>query len=322
MISSLLLKRALSVFKFGALPFFLMATCAASGHAQVAPPAISVDVRWVVLRASVRDKSGNLVSGLAQRNFRVDEDGRPQVIRAFHFEDVPVAVGLVLDNSGSMTNKRSAVTAAAVAFARSSNPGDQMFILNFNERLSLGLADAKLFSASVAELEDAILKPAPAGRTALYDAILSAMDHVQRSSSERKVLIVISDGGDNASQHTLDDVLQSIARSDVAIYTIGLFDEVDPDHNPRVLRRIADASGGEAFLPGMSADAVRICERIAKDIRAQYTISYSPSNDKFNGEYRAIKVRVTADNGTKLQARTRSGYIASPAEPAHKEGRR
>jgi VWFA-related protein len=323
-------KRALSVLLPGALPFFMTTICAVSGYSQVAPvvgtdqsiATISVDVRLVVLHTSVRDKRGGIVSGLLARNFRVEEDGQPQIIRAFHSEDVPVAVGLVVDNSGSMTKRRSDVTAAAIAFGRSSNSGDEMFIVNFNEHPTLGLPVSRMFSASVAELVGALLRPPPVGRTALYDAIVNALAHIEKSRNEKKALVVISDGGDNASEHTLNQVLQDIARSNITIYTIGLFNEEDPDLNPRVLRRIANASGGEVFLPSMSSDAVRICEHIARDIRTQYTISYSPSNERFNGEYRAIKMSVTADDGAKLHARTRAGYIASPDVPTAREGRR
>jgi len=322
-------KRAWSVSPLWALPFLLTAICAVAGRSQVAAPiandqsntTISVDVRLVVLHVSVWNKNGVIVPGLQQQNFEVDEDGQTQTIQAFHAEDTPVAVGLVVDNSGSMTRKRPDVTAAALAFARASNPDDQMFIVNFNEHLNLGLSDMKLFSASVTELEDALLRPVPAGKTALYDAILSALAHVRRSGVERKTLVVIGDGGDNASTHTLNQVLREIAQSDVAIYTIGLVDAGDPDVNPRVLRLIANASGGQAFLPKATADAVQICRRIAKDIRTQYAISYSPSNQTFGGEYRTIKVRVTGEHGAKLQARTRAGYVASPSGSAAREGR-
>ncbi len=311
-------KRARSFSKFWALSFFWPAGFALSAHPQaaatIAEPdtTISVAVRLVVLHLSVRNNKGDIASGLQERSFRVNENGQPENILAFHPEDIPVAAGLVVDNSGSMLKKRSDVTAAAVAFARASNPRDEVFIVNFNENATLGLPDTKLFSASAAELEGALLKPAPAGRTALYDAISAALAHLEKSRSERKVLIVISDGGDNASQHTQDQVLREIGRSDAAIYTIGLFDEDDPEGDPGVLRRIARASGGEAFLPKISAEAVQICEHIAKDIRTQYTISYSPTNQKFDGEYRKIKVSVTGDNGARLVARTRAGYIASP----------
>jgi Ca-activated chloride channel homolog len=305
-------------------PFLLAATCAVFGDAQTAPsvaPAeagttISVDVRLVVLHASVRNKRGGVVQGLQKENFKVSENGQPQAIREFLHEDVPVAVGLALDNSGSMQKKRADVAAAAVAFAQSSNPGDEIFIVNFNEQVSLGLPDTKLFSASVPDLKSAILKPVPAGKTALYDAITIALAHLNKSSSDRKALLVISDGGDNASRHSLNQVLEDIGQTDVTIYTIGLFDPDDPDRNPGVLRRIAQASGGEAFLPSMPAEAVQICDHIAKDIRSQYTIAYSPLNPRFDGGYRTIKVTAVGDHGEKLQVRARAGYIASPAGSA------
>jgi VWFA-related protein len=304
--------------------FFVSTIGTIAAQAQAMPPnpppdsglTISVDVRLMMLHVSVRDRKGDFVSGLTERNFSVYEDGGLQTIRTFQAEDVPVAVGLVIDHSGSMRNKQAAVTAAALAFARASNPGDDIFVTNFNEHVALGLPDTRLFSASPPELEGAILNSLPAGKTALYDAISSALAHIQQSSAGRKVLVVISDGGDNASTHTLEQVMTAIGRSDVVVFTIGLFDPDDPDLNPRVLRKIAEASGGEAFLPQAVTDTTRICQRIARDIRTQYTISYSPSNQAFRGEYRAIQVRVRSDNGAKLQARARAGYIASPAAPS------
>jgi hypothetical protein len=247
---------------------------------------------------SVRNRRGGIASGLQPRNFRVDEDGQAQIIRAFHPEDIPVAAGLVVDNSGSMRKKRSDVTAAAVVFARSSDHGHRMFIVNFNDNVTLGLPDTKLFSGSVTELESALLTPVPTGRTAQYDAIIYGLAHVQRSGHERK------------------------AQSHVSIHTIGLFDEEDPDITPHVLRRIAAASGGEAFLPGMAAGVVQICENIAKDIRTQYNSSYSPANQNFDGAYRTITVSVRADDGAKWQARTRAGYIAWPDGPAGRKRHR
>jgi VWFA-related protein len=271
-------------------------------------------VRLVVLRASVRDKKGAILTGLRESNFNIVENGRPQHIGAFNFEDAPVAAGLVVDNSGSMKSKQRDVIAAAVEFARTSNPDDEMFVINFNERTAFGLADTKLFSASSADLERALLTPVPAGRTALYDAIGSALVDLRKSNLERKVLVVMSDGGDNASIRTFKQVLQDVAQSDVTIYMVGFFDEDDPDRNRRVLRQIASASGGEAFLPKSSAEAVTICRRIAKDIRSRYTISYSPSNQVFDGKYRDIRVTATGQRGEKLQVRTRAGYLAPPGQ--------
>jgi len=283
-----------------------------AGSASQTGLTISVDVRLVTLHVSVRDKRGDFAGGLSSRNFKVFEDGRAQTIQEFQAEDVPVAVGLVIDNSGSMKTKQADAIAAAIAFAGASNPGDDLFIVNFHERPVLGLPDTRLFSASPAELESAIRSVLPAGKTALYDAIDRAIAHIQRSRADRKVLIVISDGGDNASTRTLGQVLSAIGRSDVQIFTIGLVDGDDSDNNPRVLRRIAAASGGEAFLLQDPAQAARVCRRIARDIRSQYTISYSPANQLFRGEYRAILVQAVGDRGAKLRARTRSGYLALP----------
>ncbi len=291
--------------------------------AQTAPPRegsiISVDVDLVVLHVTVRNRKGGFVFGLRKEDFQVYEDGVPQGIRVFQQEDVPVALGLIVDNSGSMARKRMDVTAAALAFVRSSNPQDEMFIVNFNERISLGLPDSKLFSASPAELTKALNGIPAYGRTALYDAIEAGLAHLNKATPDKKVLIVISDGGDNASHSRLDQVLDSAERSDAIIYTIGLFDEYDEDRHPGVLKKLARATGGEAFLPAETSQVVPICKRIAEEIRTQYTLGYVPSNQKLDNTYRTIKVTATGPHGEKLFVRTRAGYIASPerkAQPA------
>jgi VWFA-related protein len=273
---------------------------------------ISVDVKLVMLNVSVRDTKGRSVSGLQERNFRLEEDGRPQTIQAFQAAGAPVAVGLVVDSSQSMTKKRSAVAAATAAFARLSDPRDEVFVVHFNEKVRFSFPDTKLLATSPAELAGALLNPPAEGQTALYDAIGSALAHIRASRIERKVLLVISDGGDNASQTSQRDLLQDVRRSDVEIYTIGLFDEDDSDSNPVVLRRIAESSGGQAFRPTLD-QTVGICEQIARDIRTQYLLSYSPSSQVFRGEYRSIRLRVTTDGGARLAARTRAGYIATPS---------
>jgi Ca-activated chloride channel homolog len=275
---------------------------------------ISVNVDLVVLHATVRDKQGGFVSGLERGAFHVFEDGVPQTIRLFQHEDVPVAVGLIVDNSGSMGPKKKDVTAAALTFARSSNPKDEMFVVNFNERVSLGLPNTEVFSASTSELQHALNGIPANGKTALYDAIEAGLAQLKKATLDKKVLVVISDGGDNASHHTLSQVLASIARSDTIIYTIGLFDEYDEDRNPGVLKKIAWASGGEAFLPNETSQVVQICRRIAEDIRNQYTIGYLPSNQTLDGAYRTIRVTATGANGVRLPVRTREGYVALPKE--------
>lgn len=299
------------------LPLFLLLSAQYLRGQSSAPPAeegstFSVNLDLVLLHATVRDARGRPVSGLRKENFQVLEDGAPQTIRIFQHEDVPVAVGLIVDNSGSMRRKRKDVTAAAVAFARSSNAHDQMFVVNFNERVFFGLPDTELFSASPGELESALNGVPAIGMTALYDAIDAGIAHLKEATLDKKVLIVISDGGDNASYHNLHQVLDSARRSDAIIYTIGLFDEDDEDRNPGVLQKFAHITGGETFLPAETSEVVPICTHIAEDIRTQYTIGYVSSNQKLDNAYRTIHVTATGPRGQKLLVRTRTGYMAAP----------
>jgi Ca-activated chloride channel homolog len=285
--------------------------------AQESPQArIAVDVNLVVLNATVRDRSGGFASGLRKEDFQVFEDGHLQTISLFRHEDVPVAVGLVVDNSSSMRSKRQDVIQAAMAFMHSSNPKDEMFVVNFNERASLGLPSEQPFSSNPVELEAALNGVPARGMTALYDAIDLGLKHLKDSACDKKVLIVVSDGGDNASHHRLDRVLDDAARSDAMIYTIGLFDEDDVDRNPGVLRRISRATGGETFLPTDPAEITPICRRIAADIRAQYTIGYSPTNAKLDNTYRTVRVTAMRPHGSRLLVRTRTGYIAASPHAA------
>ena len=188
-----------------------------------------------------------MVSGLHKEDFQVYENGVLQQIEHFSHEDIPVTVGLVLDNSASMRPKRSEVIAAAMAFARSSNPQDQMFVVNFNEHVSFGLPANTPFTDQTAQLADALSKFHANGETALYDAVAAALDHLKQGNRDKKVLIVISDGGDNASKHNLGQIMAGAGQSDAIIYTIGLFDEDDPDRNPHVLKQLAKDTGGDSF---------------------------------------------------------------------------
>jgi Ca-activated chloride channel homolog len=269
---------------------------------------ISVDVDLVALQATVRDHAGHTVMELGQQDFEVFEDGAPQHIRLFRHQDTPVTVGLVIDHSGSMRVKLADVTAGARAFVRSSNSKDQMFVVNFNETVSLGLPIGMHFSDSAEQLGNAIWGAPAIGTTALYDAIVEALKRLQEGGSDKKVLLVISDGGDNASQATLDRVLKLAEQSSAMIYTIGIFDALDPDKNPRVLRRLAQESGGEAFFPTLQSDTVEICDRIARDIRDQYTIGYSSASAKQAGTYHKVRVAVRPQADGKLSVRTRAGY--------------
>jgi VWFA-related protein len=279
-------------------------------NSQASQFTISVKVGIVVLNATVLDSKGIMISGLDKKNFQVFEDGVPQQIDLFSHEDIPVTVGLIIDNSGSMGPKRLEVIAAALAFARTSNPQDQMFAVNFNEKVSFGLPDGTLFTDDAAQLQAAISRIAADGRTALYDAIGAGIEHLKRGNRDKKVLIVVSDGGDNASTRKQDHIMAMAKQSDAIIYTIGIYDEDDPDKNPNALKQLARATGGEAFLPKSIKEVVPICEQIARDIRNQYTIAYMPANGKQDGTYRAIQVRAAAPGRGRLVVRTRAGYYA------------
>ncbi len=275
------------------------------------PYRISVDVDLVVLHATVTGRRGNPVSGLREEDFQVYEDGVPQQLVLFRHEDIPVTVGLVVDHSGSMQRKIRDVVAAAGTFARSSNPDDQMFVVNFSDTASLGLPDHVRFTGNTSELEQAISGLATVGKTALYDAISLSLQHVEMGNRDKKALIVISDGGDNASTHSLAQIMRMSEESNTIIYTIGLFDEYDEDRNPGVLKKLAQATGGEAFFPEEIGPVVGICKRIAQDIRSQYTLGYIPTNKKIDGTYRAVQVSARAPHRGSLFVRTRTGYIAA-----------
>jgi len=281
-----------------------------SGRRPSNPYTIKVSVGLVVLHATVQNHRGNLVSGLDQNDFQVYEDGVLQQIKYFSHEDIPVTVGLVIDNSGSMGPKVSEVVTAALAFARFSNPQDQMFVVNFNEHVRFALPDNTPFTDQPAQLRVALSRIQADGETALYDAIAAALEHLKQGNRDKKVLIVISDGGDDASRHTLDQIMAAARQSDAIIYTLGLFDQNDPDKNPHVLKQLARETGGEVFLPESLSQVVPICEQIAHDIRNQYTIAYVPTNAKRDGTYRAIQVKAEAPHRGRLFVRTRAGYTA------------
>jgi len=280
---------------------------------------IAVDVALVVLHATVTDRHGGFVSGLTEKDFRVYEDGVPQPIRVFVNEDLSVTVGLVVDHSSTMIPKMEEVLAAAQTFVRASNREDEMFVVNFNEKVSLGLPPTMRFSDSSSELQRAIGNAPVEGQTALYDAIARALVELQAGTRDRKMLIVISDGGDNASAHTLAEVMKLAGQSSAVIYTVGLFDAGDPERNPAVLKSLAVATGGEAFLPRQYSEVVEICERIARDIRHQYTIGYVPLKPARDGAYHSIRVHAVATGRDKLSVRTRTSYVAGGGpQPARK----
>lgn len=295
-----------------AIALLLLTGSRADAQAQAPPPyQLSVNVNLVLLHAAVRDRKGAPVSDLGERDFQVYEDGVPQTIRLFRNEDVPVTVGLVVDHSGSMRSKLADVIAAARTFVQSSSPEDEMFVINFNEKVALGLPPGVSFTNRPAELARAISDAPATGQTALYDAVVRAQSRLQAGSREKKVLLVISDGGDNTSTHTQTDVLNLAGRLSSLVYTIGIFDAEDPDRNPEVLKRLAQATGGEAYFPKEHAEVVTVCERIAHDIRHQYTLGYVSASAVRPGSWRTIRVVARPPGKDRLTVRTRSGYFAA-----------
>jgi len=295
-----------------AIGALLLAGGSTDAQPQIPQPyQVSVNVDLVLLNAAVRNRSGGSVPDLGEQDFEIYEDGARQAIRLFRHEDIPVTVGLVVDHSGSMRSKLTDVIAAARTFVQLSSPEDEMFVINFNEKVALGLPPNVPFTNRPDELARAISEVPAAGQTALYDAIVRAQLRMRTSRLEKKVLLVISDGGDNVSQHTLAEVLALAGRSSTMIYTIGIFDSEDPDRNPAVLKRLALATGGEAYFPRQYSEVVAICERIARDIRHQYTLGYVSANVARPGSWRAIQVVARGAGKSKLSVRTRSGYVAA-----------
>jgi VWFA-related protein len=279
---------------------------------------ISTAVELVLLDVSVRDPDGGYVSGLTKEAFHVFENGVQQKITEFSSGDIPVAVGLVMDDSGSMRNKRAELVTAGLAFVEASNQQDQIFVVNFNDKVRSGLPDSLPFTDDLVLLRSALSRDRPEGRTALYDAMAFSLAHLEKGRRAKKALIVVSDGGDNVSAHSLGQLLTLIQESRATIYTVGIYDPEDPESNPGVLKRIAKISGGECFLPAQLREIVPICQKIAKDIRNRYTIGYIPMRSNSKAALRKLHVVASTPDREKLIVRTRTSYQlpeAVTAEP-------
>jgi Ca-activated chloride channel family protein len=268
---------------------------------------IRSEVRLVLLDVSVKDRSGAFVEGLAQSNFTVFENGVPQTITAFASKDLPVTVGILVDESRSMGPKRNEVLAASGVFITESNPQDEVFVLNFNDSVKRGLPEGTLFSDDIDQLRSALDRGVPRGRTALNDAVMEGLAQVEMGKRGKKALVLISDGGDNASRYTRKEMMERLERSIATVYAIGLFDVGDPDRDPGILKQLAHLSGGEAYFPQEASDMKAVCSGIAKDIRRRYTIGYVPAAQN-GGALRHIRVNVSAPGHAKLIARTRISY--------------
>lgn len=288
----------------------IAATTVAGALLAQEAPTFSTDTRLVVLHASVIDKNGNLLTKLPKEAFKVYENSVEQQIRQFLREDVAVSMGLVVDNSGSMRDKRQKVEAAALTLVKSSNRNDEVFVVNFNDDAFLDVS----FTNDVKKMEEGLTRIDARGGTAMRDALSMSLDEVRdKGKRYKKVLLVVTDGNDNTSVITLEKLLEKAHRAEVLIYAIGLLNEEErreAARAKRALTSLANASGGIAFFPKELAEVEKIALDVANEIRNQFMISYSPTNAANDGTFRQIKVMVNAPG--KPTVRTRTGYYATP----------
>jgi len=264
----------------------------------------------VVLNVAVTDARGAFVSGLAQDTFKIIDEGQPQKIEFFAEQDAPATIGLLIDASGSMLENRDRVIAGVTEFAKASHPDDEFLPLIFNEQVTTVLPPGR-FTSDPKELRDVLTTTLAArGRTAFHDALAAAVEQVGHGRFERKVLIVLSDGGDNASRLSLNEAFDKVLASNVVIYSIALVDPLALDKNPKALRRLADGTGGLAFEPANVSLVGRAFQSIARDIRSRYTVAYAPPDSATEGHLRRVRVVIESPGRTGLKVRTRTGYIA------------
>ncbi|HTX34416.1 MAG TPA: VWA domain-containing protein [Bryobacteraceae bacterium] len=272
------------------------------------------DTRLVVCHTTVVDKNGRLITDLPAGAFTVYENDVQQPIHAVKREDVPVSMGLIIDNSGSMRDKRAKVEAAASALAEASNKDDEVFVVNFNDEPFLDNPHGKDFTSDINEIREALTRIDSRGGTAMRDAIRVSIDHLkEKAHREKKVLVVVTDGNDNSSMISLENLVKASQQSDVLIYAVGLLSDEErreAKRAERALKDLTDATGGECFFPKDLSDVDRIAHQVARDIRSQYTITYSPTNGAMDGTYRRIRITVNASGHPTV--RTRSGYYATP----------
>jgi Ca-activated chloride channel homolog len=277
-----------------------------------------LDTQLVPLYVSVIDKNGKLVTNVPQSGFKVFENNVEQTLKVFNREDVPVSLGIIIDNSGSMREKRPKVAAAALELVKASNPQDEVFIVDFND---VAYLDAP-FTNNIKKLEQVLDKIDTRGGTAMRDAISMSIDYAKESGKKsKKVLLVITDGNDNTSNETLEQLVRKARQSEVLIYCIGLLNDEEPREGraaKRALKELATASGGLDYYPKTLGEVESITPQIAHEIRNQYILAYTPTNTALDGTFRSIKVTVKAPGNPTV--RVRNGYFANPA-PAPKAGK-
>lgn len=304
-----------SILVFGAS---LLSSAFARPVAAQDRPTFRTNSELVVLHVSVRDSGGRYVTGLSKDAFTVIDDAKPQTLEMFSAHEVPATVGFLIDNSNSMRPSRERVVASAVAFARHSHPEDEIFALAFNEAVQEVWRPTFVADSNPAQFASAMSAAIVArGMTAIYDGITSGLSRLERARHTRQVLILVSDGGDNASKAKLEDTITRVHDSDATIYTVALVDPLIKDGNPKLLRRLARLTGGEAFEPRRVEDVPEAFERISRDIRSAYTLAYVPtkSGSDTARRRRAVKVYVRSPDGRVLSVRTRDGYF----EKTHEE---
>jgi Ca-activated chloride channel homolog len=284
---------------------------------------ISVRTELVAVPVSVTDAHGQHVSGLTRENFRVFEDGRPQPIAVFHHGDAPVSVGVIVDRSRSMLPKGPALAAAVVALLKWSRADDELFGVAFNDCVSFTLPADQPFTNDPRALEASLIAVRAAGRTALYDGVAEGLEHLQLAHAGKHALVVVSDGGDNASVQTYVRILELARRSDAVVYAIGLLGVSgdDAEENSGLLRQLCRDTGGVAYFPRTADEITAMAADVARDLREQYTLGFVPTERADRRAYRTIDVKVTAPGLGRLQVRTRAGYFPSP-ESGREGGRK
>jgi VWFA-related protein len=279
---------------------------------------LSVDVDLIVLHTTVADRNGRLVGELGQQHFKVYEDDIQQKLSLFRNEDVPVTVGLVLDNSASMRENRKSMRAGSLAFVETSNPLDEIFLVNFNDDYYLDLED-KDFTSDIEEMKAALERTTTRGSTSFFDAIRASLKHLKRGTRQKRVLLIVSDGVDTTSVSSFEATLHEAKQAEAALYIIKLPCSPDEDGRDcrrakRNIRKLAEATGGVAYYPESIAEVESLCRRIAHDIRNQYVLGYYPSNSARDGSFRRVRVEINTPKGyRKLYARHRPGYFAPSA---------
>jgi Ca-activated chloride channel family protein len=275
---------------------------------------IHKNVDEVLIHATVVDDKQHIVTNLDRDAFSVFEDGKPQTIISFRHEDIPVAMGIVIDNSGSMREKRAKVNQAALNLVRSSNPQDEVFVVNFNDEYYLD----QDFTNDLLKLKEALEKIDARGGTALYEALVASAENFRYARLEHKILFVVTDGEDNASRETLEQAVKRLQEENgPSVYAIGILgDEEHPKRARRALEIIAQRTGGLAFFPTTLDQVDEISRQVAHDIRNQYTIGYKPTNPRSSGGFRAIRVEAKAKGHSKFVVRTKSGYYAGTQPPS------